>query len=187
MAEKGQKVTVKQTGDIMEINDGKTTSYLGWIGKDVIVVPLKVEDKAQLQKWMGGKGALAKSDVGKQIAKVNTGAALWGAGIATKELQPGTTIKGGYGTVQTKSGNLDVDAHAIMATADQATSFAAMANKQVTQMKSGGMVAIANVAKGVTITSAKEEVVVKANVVEKDLLALLAFAMGGAGGGQSSP
>lgn len=184
MAEKGQKVTVKQTGDIMEINDGKTTSYVGWIGKDVIVVPLKVEDKTQLQKWMSGKGALAKSDIGKQIAKVNTGAALWGAGIASKELKPGTTIKGGYGTVQTKSGNLDVDVHAVMGSADQATSFAADANKQIGQMKqSGGLPpAVANLAKGVTISSAKEEVVVKANVVEKDLLAVLALAMGGMGG-----
>ncbi len=184
MSEKGTKVTVKQSGDIMEVNDGKATSYFGWVGKDVIVVPLKPEDKAQLQKWMGGKGALATSDVGKSLAKVNTSAALWGAGIATKEIKPGTTIKGGYGTVQTKTGNLDLDIHAVMASADQAKQFATDAKKQVDQMKqaNGLPPAIAALAKGVTINAANDEVVVKANVVEKDLLAVIAMATGGMGG-----
>ncbi|MEO7733419.1 MAG: hypothetical protein ABIY55_20825 [Kofleriaceae bacterium] len=183
-ANKGAKVTITQDGAITTLTENADTSFFGWIGKDVVVVATKAKDKASLVKWMGGKGALGKTDLGKTLAKVNTGAALWGAGEHSKELQPGITAKGGYGSVTFSNGNLAADVHGVMASADQATTMATTANKQLADAKASGALPapILGLLKSVTVTPAKDEVVVKANVVEKDFMTVLAMAMGGPGG-----
>jgi hypothetical protein len=183
-ANQGAKVSITQDGAITTLTEATDTSFFGWIGKDVVVVATKAKDKASLIKWMGGKGALAKTELGKTLAKVNTGAPLWGAGEHTKELQPGITTKGGYGSVTFANGNLAADIHGVMASADQATTMAGTANKQLTEAKASGSLPapIVGLLKAVTVTPAKDEIVVKANVIEKDLMVVLAMAMGGPGG-----
>jgi hypothetical protein len=181
---KDAAVSIKHDGNITQVTRGATTTYVGWVGKDVLVVPFKAEDKQALVKWMGGKGAFARSDLGKSLARVKTSAALWGAGEATKELQPGMTATGGYGAVTFSKGNLDADVHAVMQTAAQATTMATEAKKQIDQARQGGMMppAISGLLKAVTISAANDEVIVKANIAEKDLVGALALALGGMGG-----
>ncbi len=183
-ADKTAKVSIVQDGNITALTENTNTSFFGWVGKDVIVVSTHGKDKAALVKWMTGNGALAKSDLGKTIAKVNTAAPLWGAGEGSKEVQPGVTATGGYGSVTFASGNLNADVHGVMASAAQATTMAAAANKQLTEAKQGaGMPpAIIGLLKAISVTSAKEEVVVKASVVEKDLMVVIGLAMSGMGG-----
>lgn len=178
MADKTEKITVKHDGNVTQISDGKEARFLGWVGKDVIVVAVHAEDKASLAKWMGGKGALAKSTVGKTLARVNTSAALWGAGESTQEVQPGITVKGGYGTVAVSKGNLDADVHAVLASASQAATMASSAKQQLDDARQTPLLpaSIDAVLKGVTIAAANDEVVVKASVVESDLLSVLALA-----------
>jgi hypothetical protein len=182
-ADKTTKVEIKQDGAVTQLTEASGTSFFGWVGKDVVVVATHGKDRAALQKWMGGKGALAKTDVGKRLAKVNTAAPLWGAGAGNKELQPGVTATGAYGAVTIANGNLDADLHGVMATAAQATTMASSAQKQLDAAKQGGALppAIATMLKAVTISAAKDEVIVKANVVEKDLIGVIgmATAMGG--------
>ena len=182
-ANKGAKVSITQDGAITTLTENNDTSFFGWIGKDVVVVATKAKDKASLVKWMGGKGELGKTELGKTLAKVNTGAALWGAGEHSKELQPGITAKGGYGSVTFSGGNLAADIHGVMASADQATTMAGTANKQLIDAKASGSLPapMVGLLKSVTVTPAKDEIVVKANVIEKDLMVVLAMAMGGAG------
>ena len=103
------KVTIKQAGNITEVSRGSESGFFGWVGKDVLVVSFHATDKPSLVKWMGGKGALVKSDLGKTLARVNTAAAVWGAGTGTKELQPGMTARGGYGAVTFAKGQLSAD------------------------------------------------------------------------------
>lgn len=183
MAEKDAKVTLKQDGNITQVSNGKDTAFLGWIGKDVIVVSLHAQDKPSLLKWMGGKGALAKSEVGKSIAKLNTAAAMWGAGEASKEIQPGVTVKGGYGTVTFAKGNLDADVHAVMSDATQATTMAASTKQQLDAAKQGQLPkTIVTMLSAVSIAAANDEVVLKGSFVEQDLLSVLALAAGGFGG-----
>ena len=182
-ADKTAKVTIKQDGATTQLTEAAGTSYFGWIGKDIVVVATHGKDKAMLQKWMTGKGALASGSLGKTLAKVNTSAPLWGAGEGTKELQPGVTAKGAYGTVSFTNGNLSADLHGIMTDPAQATTMATAANKQLAEAKQGGALPaqIVTLLKAVTIAATKEEVVVKANVVEKDLMGVIAMAsaMGG--------
>ncbi|HEX4423293.1 MAG TPA: hypothetical protein VH165_35530 [Kofleriaceae bacterium] len=189
--DKDTKVTIKNDGNVSQItkelihHDGSAapatdtmTTFVGWVGKDVLVVPFKASDKAAVARWMGGKGAFAKSDLGKSLAKVNTSAAVWGAGEQTKELQPGVTIKGGYGAIKLAGGSIDADVHAVMQSASAATSLAATATTQLDQAKQAGMLspAINSVLSAVKISTANDEIVVKAVATEKDLLGLIEFA-----------
>lgn len=173
------KVTIKQTGSITEVSRGSETGYFGWVGKDVLVVTFHATDKPSLTRWMGGKGTLAKSDVSKALAKVNTAAAMWGAGTGTKELQPGMTAKGGYGAVTYAKGQLSADLHAVMENAGQAGSASMTANQQLSLIKSTGQVPaeIAPVIQAITISADNAEVRIKASVAEKDVLGALTFAI----------
>jgi hypothetical protein len=182
--DKTAKVSIVQDGNITALTENTDTSFFGWVGKDVIVVSTRGKDKASLLKWMNGKGGLARSELGKSLAKVNTSAAVWGAGETTKEIQPGITARGGYGSVSFANGNVNADVHGVMASPAQATTMASTANKQLVEAKQGGGVPpqIAAMLKAVTISAAKDEVIVKASVVEKDLMAVLALAMSGMGG-----
>ena len=182
-ADKTAKVSLKQDGNITQVSDGKDTTFIGWAGKDVIVVSLHAQDKPSLVKWMGGKGTLAKSELGKSLGKLNTAATLWGAGEATKEVEPGVTVKGGYGAVTFAKGNLDADVHAVMASAAQAATMATSTKKQLDEAKQGQLPpAIVTMLKAVTIAPANDEVVLKGSFVEKDLLGILAMTLGGLGG-----
>jgi hypothetical protein len=184
MADKNTKISVKQDGNVTQVSDGKDTAFVGWAGKDVLVVSTHERDKPSLLKWMGGKGGLAKSDLGKRIAKVNTSAALWGAGEGDKELQPGITAKGGYGAVTLSKGNLDTDLHAVLATADQAKTMANTAKQQLDAAKLAPQLppGVGAMLKTVTVTAANEEVVFKGSFVEKDLLSAIEFVMANFGG-----
>lgn len=177
--DKSAKVTIKQDGAITALTEQAGTSYFGWIGKDVVVVATHGKDKAALQKWMSGKGALARSELGKTLAKVNTAAALWGAGQGSKELQPGMTAIGGYGSVGFANGTYDVEVRGIMATAAQATSMVTTANQQLAEAKKGTALPapVVSLLKSVTIAAAKDEVLVKASLPEKELMGVVAMAM----------
>jgi len=182
--QKDVKISVKQAGNFTEITRGSETAYLGWIGRDVFVVSLHAEDKAALVKWMGGKGALAKTDLGKTLAKVNTAAALWGGGQADKEIEPGVTVHGGHGAVTYAKGNVSADIHAAMTNADEAVKMAASVNGQLGMLKHAPQLSpeVVAVLTAVTITADKDQVRIQASLGEKDLLGALAFAAGNLGG-----
>jgi hypothetical protein len=184
MGDKNTKISVQQNGNITQVSDGKDTVFIGWAGKDVLIVPIHAEDRSSLLKWMGGKGGLAKSALGKRIAKVNTSATLWGAGEGDKEVQAGVNAKGGYGAATFSKGTLDVDAHAVMENAAQATTMANTVKQQIDDLKQAPQVppAAVTMLQAVKVTTAKEEVVFKGSVIERDLLSMLALAMSGLGG-----
>ncbi|HEX3765683.1 MAG TPA: hypothetical protein VHW23_43605 [Kofleriaceae bacterium] len=177
--DKPAKVTVKQDGNLTEVNRGDETGYFGWVGKDVVVVTLRATDKASLTKWMGGKGAFAKSDIGKTLAKVNPQAAVWGAGTGNRELQPGMVAKGGYGAVNYAKGQLQADVHVKMESAAQAGSASIMVNQQLNLAKSTGQVPaeLAPVVQAIAVSAENDEIRMKASVAEKDVLAAITFAM----------
>jgi hypothetical protein len=184
--DKDAKVAIKHDGNITQITKGTTIAYVGWASKDVLVVPFKTEDKAAVTRWMSGKGALAKAELGKTLGKLNTSAAVWGAGNAGKdgkEIESGITVKLGYGTLVFAKGNLDVDVHAVMGDAKQAATMAAEAKTQIDQARQGGVMppAISGMLKAVAITTANDEIVVKASVAEKDLASALELALSLAG------
>jgi hypothetical protein len=180
---KDQKIDVKQDGDITALIKDNETVYLGWIGKDVLVVSIHAQDKPSLVKWMGGKGAFGKSDLAKTIGKLNTSLAVWAAGLAAKEIAPGMTVKGGYGTVAIGKGSLPIDIHAQMENADQASQAASAATMQLGVATSGAAQLppeLVTMLQTVTFAAEKDEVHIKANVAEKDLITVLTQSVLGA-------
>jgi len=182
-ADKAVKVTIKQAGNITEVSRGGESGYFGWVGKDVLVVTFHATDKPSLVKWMGGKGALAKSDVGKALSRVNTAAAMWGAGSGIKELQPGMTARGGYGAVTYAKGQLSADIHAVMENAGQAGSASMVANQQLNLVKATGQVPveIAPVVQAITISADNDEVRMKTSVSEEDAVGVVRYMIDNAG------
>lgn len=169
-----QPVAIKSDGNISEITVDKGKVYVGWIGNDVVVVPLKDSDKASLASWMGGKGGFARSTAAKPVGKVNTGAAIWGATTVSKQL-PDATMKAGYGSITYANGNLSADVHAQLENAKQASAVATQASSQIAQFKGDASIpqGITDAIKTVKVTSAADEVMVKASIAEKDLAQLL--------------
>jgi hypothetical protein len=182
-ADKGAKVTIKQDGNVTQVSDGKDSMFLGWVSKDVVVVPLHTQDRATLLKWMSGNGALAKTTVGKTLGKVNTSAAMWGAGEGAREFEPGIVITGGYGAVTFARGNVDANVHAKLENAGQASAMASSAQKQLDELRQTPLLpaAIGGLLKAITLAAASDEVTLKANVIEKDLVAALTMALAMAG------
>lgn len=182
--DKDAKVTVKQDGNITSISKGSDTGFFGWVGKDVIVVSLHAKDKTTLTRWMGGKGALAKSDLGKTLAKVNTSAAIWGAAIGDKEVAPGVTVKGGYGQVTYTKGNVSAEIRALMASSAEATQMATMTNQQLDEAKQSPQLPpdVAALVKAITVSADKDQLRVAATMGEKDLLSALTVVLDALGG-----
>ncbi len=184
-----EKITFKKDGNIIEVSSTKQTKsvFYGWVGSDVIVIP-KDGDKVGLQRWMNGKG-FATSPLGKIAGRVNTGAAGWGATTETKQVQPGMTMKGGFGSLDVAKGNITVNAHVMLSSPAEATQASTEANKQLTQIKTSGQLpAMFNsLLASLKVTSEGGDLVVGANAPEKDVLAVaqMAMAMSGMGGGNA--
>jgi len=139
------------------------------------------QDKAALLKWIGGKGALAKAAVNPSLAKVNKATAAWGAGIVDKDLQPGMTAKAAYGAIGLAQGRVSFDVHAVMGTADQASAAATQAQGQLAAAKPGVQQQrpkLGELLDKMTIAAAGSEVVVKASILEKDLLEVVTPLLG---------
>lgn len=190
--DKNAKVTIKQDGALTQVTSGTTTKYFGWIGKDVVVVPFKPDDKAAFAKWSGGKGALTKTAAQKFVAKANTGAAIWFAGEKPKSVDIGMPVVGGYGGVTLAAGKVGVDAHAKMTTPNDATTLSKGIKAQLDQGKKsaeGTFPAAVTVFSAINVASTGDEVGIKANVAEADLAQLVSMAMtmGAAGGGGGAP
>jgi hypothetical protein len=173
---KGQtdaKVTITKDGTISEMTDGKHKAYVSWIGKDVLVMPLKFDDKAQLQKWTGAKGGLAKAPIGKVLSKVDTRAGIWAVTANEQDLD-GMKMKIGYGSLNSMKGSLVADLHIVVASAADAKSIADKAQTELAAKAADPALAanLQTMLKGVSVKSAGSEVLVKATMIEKDLLSL---------------
>jgi hypothetical protein len=188
---KDAKVTIKHDGSISELSSPTSTDkvFIGWVGKDVLVVSFTFNDKASLQRWMGGKGALAKSGVGKPVSKVNTSAAGWLGLVQDKELDPGIRMKAGWGSLDIGGGNVSTDFHIQIDSAANAAKQAASMNKQLSDLLASGAVpaSVQPLAKSVKIGATGDELTVKAGATEQAVMTVIQFFMSVSGGGGATP
>jgi hypothetical protein len=171
---KDAKLSVKKTGAVTELGmDGKN-AYVSWIGSDVLVIPFDIRDKAQLERWVGQKGGVAKSPVSKLVAAANTKGTVWGASSQTKQLEQGIMMKGAHGALSMASGNLGLDLHVMLDSAKAATDAVARANKQLADVSAGNVPPkVQAMLKQVSVKAAGPEVTIKASVPENELMSLL--------------
>ncbi|MBA3454401.1 MAG: hypothetical protein H0T42_15010 [Deltaproteobacteria bacterium] len=177
---KGAKVVVTRDGAITELVIGNEKMYLTWFGKDVLAFAIAPEDKAQLQAWTGGKKALARAPVGPWLAKVDTKAAVWAVSAVEREIE-GVKMKSGYGGLGLAKGTLSIDLHLVLPSAADAKAVADKAAAELAVKANGPNLAPAlkPVLQSVTVKSAGAEVVVKAAVLESNLLSIAAALMTG--------
>ncbi|HEY0194879.1 MAG TPA: hypothetical protein VGC42_27390, partial [Kofleriaceae bacterium] len=176
--DKTASIKIKNDGNITEVTKGDTTNYFGWIGKDVLVLPKKSGDKSAIARWTSGKGAFAKSDAARLLAKTTTTGAVWFAGDKPKGADlGGADFQTGYGAIKYGSAMYDVELHGQLATAASATAFVANTKQQLEQGKKLAAVSpqLNNVLNAVFITSADTDVSIKAKIGESDLLGVLAL------------
>ncbi len=175
----GSTVSVTVDAGITEITVGKDKVFLTWVTKDVVVVSLE-SDKTQLQAWIGGKKAFAKSPAGLLAAKIDTKATIFAATAVGREIE-GTKMKmkGGYGGLTSAKGNLAIDLHLLLPSAADAKTLADKASAELTgKINEPGLApALKPVLESVTIKNASTEVVVKANVAEGQVLSIVGALM----------
>ena len=172
-------------GIVEYTSSGETDKlYIAYLPKGVLAMSTEPKDKALLVKWLGGKGVDTKSPAGGALGKVNTGAALWGVVAKEQKLEDGMNMKAGYGSADVTGGNINADVRLVLGSAKEATDAVVKANTQLEEAKKGGGIppALQNVIKTLKITSAGEELQIKASMAEKEALGLIGMAMGGGGG-----
>jgi len=168
--ENGSKIAIKQDGNVTQLTKDNGSSYMGWVGKDVLVVATHRDDKAALVKWMGGNGALAKSALSATLAKVNKSATLWSAGDVVKEVEAGASTKAFYGAFTFAGGKLISDLHVVMQDAAQAAKVKTTTIDNIAAFKLKAHTSLGTMIDAVAVTTSGNELVIKATLVEKDLL-----------------
>jgi len=168
----GAPVKVKDDGNVTEIVLDKGSFNLGWIGNDVAVISLTPSDKGKLRAWIGNKGAFARSDAGRQVAKVPTGSTLWALSTAAKQIDAQTTIKAGWFTTNYATGLFAGEIHAVMTDAAQATAAAAKLKDQLAKVPTSST-GLSDALKTVKITTTGPDVTIRAGISETDLLSVL--------------
>jgi hypothetical protein len=174
---KDAKLSVKKTGAITELAlDPDRKAYVSWIGTDVLVIPSDIRDRAVLEKWIGGKGGLAKSPLAKIHTAANTKGALWGATSIEKELDPGMRMKSAHGALTVAGGNLVIDLHTTLDSPKAAADAVAKARDQISKVAAGPVPsAVKTMLQQVSIKAAGAEISISASVPEAEVLGMLSL------------
>ncbi|MBL9018116.1 MAG: hypothetical protein JNL83_28275 [Myxococcales bacterium] len=176
---KDAKVVAKQDGAITELSvqgdSGMKTVYVSWIGKDVFVLPLQFDSKADLKAWTSGAKGLGKSKVARGAGKVNTSAAAWAVSGMPKDLDDTTKMKSGYASVTMKSGKLGADVHLQLESAAAAKALADRTQQELNEAaaQTGVDPTIKAVLTSTRVAATGDVVAVSAAVAETDVFTLI--------------
>ena len=150
---------------------GKTDRmYLGWIGKNVLVVATDPMIKSSVEAMLAGKGA---GETNKLANKIDTGATVWMAVIKKQTVQPGIDMNAVYGTVKLANGQMSADARVLTGGKDQATKLAGMFNTELPKMAGSLPPAAQSLVKAMKMTANDAEIQATTSAPEKDLIDLL--------------
>lgn len=161
---------VKKGIQQFSVKGGGDTLYVGWIGRDVLVVATDPSDKALLQSMLGGnKGGEAN----RLANKLDTGATLWMVVIKSQPIQANVEMKAFSATIKVARGNMDADMRVVTGDTAQATELVTMFNRELPNVQSSLPPAAKALVKTLELTSAGAEVKATASAPEADVLALL--------------
>ena len=173
-------ITSKTDGNLVQLDDGHETIYVGFIG-DVVVIPSPQvwNDKDATKAWLSGGGAFAKGGVGKLLAKVPATSTLFGASNSQGLLSDAVNAsKQAYGWSRIAGGKLGGELHvdvgdekAAQTATDQTAKDLAdkVANPELPVLKT--------LYAGLSVARVGTEMVVKASLAEADVANVLALAL----------
>ena len=176
---KDAKVLAKQDGAITELSvqgdSGMSTVYVSWIGKDVFVLPLQFDSKADLKTWTSGAKGLGKSKVARGAGKVNTAAAAWAVSGMPKDLDDTTKMKSGYASVTMKGGKLGVDIRLQLASAAAAKALAEKTQKDLANATAQTSIdpSIKAILATAKVAAVGDEIAMSGTVPENDVFSLV--------------
>lgn len=148
--------------------------YLGWIGKDVVMIATNPTDRSFVEAMMGGKGA---GEAGKLAKKIDTGATLWMSVIKSESIQKGIDMKALYGTIKIAKGNVAAGARIVTADKQQAADLVTAFNREMPNVQGSLPPAAQALAKSLKVKASGAEVQATASAPEADVLALLSLVM----------
>ncbi|MFO0549819.1 MAG: hypothetical protein U0271_15610 [Polyangiaceae bacterium] len=182
-------ITSSKSGNITELKSDKSKKsvFFGWLTGDVLVVTSDPNNKALLEKEMGGKGALAKSTVGARLSRLSSDAAI--SVVFDKELpMDGMKIKSGELTVTVSGGNATLNASFEMGSKKEAEDVAKFLNDLLNQ---SGMkkppASVQKVAKTLSAKASNAEVKVTATAAESDIISAFNDLLNGSSGAGAAP
>jgi hypothetical protein len=175
--EKKGKLTSTKSGKITEYSMAgeKDKLYIAWLAKDVIAMTSDPTDKALLEKMIGGKGL--SGDLAKTIGKVNTNAAVWGAGLKKMPVGKAGTAKGGYGSLDLAAGVLSLDLRIVMSSAAEAKKAMEDAQKDMAKSKGQMPPEMQKIMDATKIGTSGDELTVKLSLTEKEAMSLIGMMM----------
>jgi hypothetical protein len=177
--EEKETLTATKTGNITELKSDKGSSvFFSMTSDNVLVVATDPEEKALLEKMLGGKGALAKSKVGKRLSKLRDDAVL-SVVFAKEETIENLTVKGGDLTLAVKAGVVDLTTTVEMASkkeAEQVVTFVKAVN--VIPLPKDAPKEAERILKTVDAKSQGADATVTASAAEKDLVPVATWLMG---------
>jgi hypothetical protein len=176
----GEKVaTVTQDGMFTVISNGRDSMYLAWVTPQVVAISIEPEKKAQLQAWVGQKGAFARSPLSVQLAKVDTKAPSFGALALDKPLDDDDIpVKLARGTLHITGGVLTGELWGNFATPADAKRVHAEMTKEMTREMGRKTTppAIKKAMKTIAVKTTGSDVTLKIKITEKDLIAAISAA-----------
>jgi hypothetical protein len=186
-AETGETVTTKKTGDIIELksNKGGQSLYVAFLKGDVLAFASDPTDKALLERFLGGKGAITKGSLAPFMAKLAFDSALSLAWSKQMPLEK-WSMKGGTLDVAINGGNVSASTAVKLGSSKEASEVAAMAQKELAKAQGNLPKELDAVAKTLTVKASGDDVVASASATERDLAAMLNLVLRGGGGGASS-
>ena len=174
------KVVAKTTGKVTEygLDTDAKRIYVAWLAADVVAIATDPDDKALLDKMLGGKGV--PGGLAKFLAKANQSHTMWFVSTKSAPIpDTGGTIKATFGTVNAGKGNVDLDATMVTSSVKDAKAFVDSTNNQLTALKSGVPPQFAGLVDALKVKAEDDRAKFKMSAPEKDLVALISLvAMG---------
>jgi hypothetical protein len=172
------KIVAKPAGKLTEYsldNDPSARVYVAWLALDVVAFATDPDDKALLDKMLGGKGA--KGTLASYLVKARPSAAIWLASTKAQTVQAGVNMKGAFGTIDATKGNVAVDMNLVLASAKEAKDFVDQATALIASMKSSIPPQFQKLVDSLKLTAAADAANVKLTATEKDIASVIALAM----------
>lgn len=171
----GVKITGKKLGKLTEygVKGEKKKLYAAWLARDVLTFTDDANDRKKLDKRLAGKGA--KGDLAKFIGRTSTSAPIWLA-IAQREKEDGRLILGGHGKLELDGGLFKIAGAIVMSKPTEAAEMVTEGTEGLGKAKAeiGTQApALLKALNTVTMTAAGAEVVITAQIADKDIATIV--------------
>jgi hypothetical protein len=167
---------IKAAGNLSVIEAGPhDRMYFAWLSPDVVAISLEPEKQAHLARWIGQKGAFAKSPAATQLAKTAPSGTNWGVFDVGQPVDSDFPVQHGAGSlaIAGDKGTLTLRG----TTADAATASAAVTRmrKEVDEevRRKRNPPALKQLFRGIVVKAIGADIQITASASLKDIAAII--------------